>query len=214
MRRSSDLSGYQAGIALSAIIGIIAAVIVIGGVIFYTVNQNDADTTEQPVQENSTALSDNVSPQTQVATQPVKQPTQQPSSIEVDADAFCNQIAAVGQVFGKELSGASVRANASYGPKVGCSWHGPSVTVYFADSSYDDMNTGFSAHSNSDYEIPDFPAFSKETSTSTSGIEVRVKSDKGWAIRISDGRGLKEDLTPTQYNQIANIVNDALNEHY
>lgn len=206
MKNSSGQPSYQAGIALSAIIGIIAAVIVIGGVIFYATNQNDSDINV----EANINHTENTTPQTQEVTQPVKkQPT-----IEVDADTFCQQLNAVSQVFGKELTGATVRANASFGPKASCSWNGPSVTVYFADSSYQKMSTGFGSDIYVDYDGIDFPAYSKETSTSTSGIEVHVKSDKGWAISINDGRGLKEHLTPAQYNQIANIVNDALNEHY
>lgn len=206
MRKSSDLSSYQAGIALSAIIGIIAAVIIIGGVIFYATNQNDSDINV----EANINHTENTTPQTQEVTQPFKK---QPA-IEVDADAFCQQLNAVSQVFGKELTGATVRANASFGPKASCSWNGPSVTVYFADSSYHKMSTGFGSDIYVDYDGIDFPAYSKETSTSTSGIEVHVESDKGWAISINDGRGLKENLTPAQYNQIANIVNDVLNEHY
>lgn len=210
MRQSSELASYQTGIALSAIIGIIAAVILIGGVIFYATSQNDSDVNV----EANINHTENTTPQTQEVTQPAKQPAQQQSAIEVDADAFCNQIGAVSQVFGKELTGATVRANASYGPKASCSWSGPSVTVYFADSSYHKMSTGFGSDIYVDYDGIDFPAYSKETSTSTSGIEVHVESDKGWAISINDGRGLKENLTSDQYNQIANIVNDALNEHY
>ena len=142
------------------------------------------------------------------------EPVQPPPKVSVDPDIFCQQLTDVGDIFNKEFTGGRVRENASYGPKAACSWSGPNVTVFFGDKSYHRMRTGFGSDIYVEYEGLDFPAFKKETSTSTAGYEIRVKSEKGWTISINDGRGLKENLTPEQYNKIANIVNDVLNKHY
>ncbi|AOE48789.1 hypothetical protein [Kangiella sediminilitoris] len=195
----------QKGLASSAVITIIAVLAIGGGIAYYALSD-----TQSP--------KDNQTPQvdTSIQNQPANttEIVQPKPKISVDAETFCQQISAVGGVFNKEYTGGRVRENASFGPKAGCSWNGPTVTVYFGDKSYHRMSTGFGSEINEDYAGLDFTAFKKETSTTTAGYEIRVESDKGWTIVINDGRGLKQDITKEQYNKIAHIVNDALNQHY
>jgi len=216
MTKYNRFANKQSGISSAAIITIIAVAAIGAGVAYYALSEdsspamgNDSVTAniELSKQESSTQ---NTAGQTQQSSQVV---TETPK-ISVDTETFCTQLAEVGKVFNKEYSGGRVRENASFGPKAACSWNGPSVTVFFGDNSYHRMSTGFGSEINEDYEGLDFPAFKKETSTTTVGYEIRVKSDKGWTIAISDGRGLKQSLTKEQYNKIATIVNESLNKNY
>ncbi|WP_223669861.1 hypothetical protein [Kangiella shandongensis] len=206
MTTFSNKTHKHTGTASSAIITLLAIVVIGGGIAYFTLS-NDQSLSSSPsaVTQSTDAPKQNVK---------ASQPPEQQKQVSVDAEAFCTQLTEVGNVFNKEYTGGRVRENASYGPKAGCSWNGPSVTVYFGDKSYHRMSTGFGSEVNTDYPGLDFPAFKKETSTTTAGYEIRVKSDKGWTIVINDGRGLKQDITKQQYNAIAHIVNDVLNKHY
>ncbi|MDX1692324.1 MAG: hypothetical protein R3208_01090 [Ketobacteraceae bacterium] len=211
MTQHRHFTGRQSGLAMPVLIAIIAVILVGGGLLYIGLgngNEMAADnrqTASQPGMEQN--------PQQQPAATPTQTVTG-PPKISVDPDTFCQQISAVGDVLGKEYFGGRVKENASYGPKVTCAWNGSTVVVYFGDKSYHRMSTGFGSDIYVNYEGLDFPAYKKETSTSTAGYEVHVKSEPGWAFAINDGRGLKQNITTEQYNRIAHIVNNVLNQHY
>ncbi|ACV27215.1 hypothetical protein [Kangiella koreensis] len=216
MTKYNRFINKQSGISSSAIITIIAVAAIGAGVTYYALSNDSSPEMDNISVAKSTELSKQESLKQDISEQ-TTQPSQvvnETPKVSVDAETFCTQLAEVGKVFNKEYSGGRVRENASFGPKAACSWNGPSVTVFFGENSYHRMSTGFGSEINEDYEGLDFPAFKKETSTTTVGYEIGVKSDKGWTIAISDGRGLKQSLTKEQYNKIATIVNESLNKNY
>jgi uncharacterized protein (DUF697 family) len=194
------------GSASSIIIAVIAVAAIVGGIAYFAFG--DGDTSVQKPQQ--------VTQTNNVETQETEKSKVTPAEpkVTVDPDVFCEQIAEVGEIFGEELTGATARTNVSNGPQVGCSWSGPYVMVYFGKDSYNRRNTGFGSENLVAYEGTDQEAVKKEKYAVHSGFEVEVKSDTGRAFRISQSTGRQTDLTPDQYKQIANIVNNVLNEHY
>ncbi|GAA4360265.1 hypothetical protein [Kangiella marina] len=208
MNRVSQLPYKCTGSSSALMAFIFAALIVIGGVVYFVKGSDN----ESPSAQQTTPPKTTTAPQ---ATQQSKAQSPKPEPVtSIDPDTFCERIAAVGDIFGTELTGATSRERVSFGPQVGCSWSGPSVLVFFGDDSYERRNTGFGAENLVAYEETDLEAVKKDKYAIRSGFEIEVKSDKGLAFRVSQGTGRQINLTAEEYNQIANIVNNVLNEYY
>lgn len=206
MTTSSLKITTQAGTASAAVIALIAIAAICGGVAYFYIDFDEPTPQNVATVAANTEAAPQKTDKTQVA-------TPEPE-VSIDADVFCDQVAEVGNIFGEELTGATVRNNVSFGPQVGCSWSGPYVLVYFGKGSYERRNTGFGSENLVTYQGTDLEAVKREKYAVHSGFEVEVKSDKGLAFRISQSTGRQTDLTPEQYNQIANIVNGVLSKHY
>lgn len=197
----------QQGSITSLVAAIFAVALLVGTIILFVTADNDSPSSAKTESTPAT----NPEP---IATEKQAPRTETPTEIEVDPNVFCDQIAQVGDIFGEELTGATVRTNVSNGPQVGCSWSGPYVMVYFGKDSYNRRNTGFGSENLVAYEGTDQESVKREKYAVHSGFEVEVKSDSGRAFRISQSTGRQTDLTPDEYKRIANIVNGVLNEHY
>lgn len=195
-----------AGSATSMIIAVVAVAAIVGGVAFLTLGDNET-AAEKPQEVTQT---------TNVQQQETEKPQAAPEEPKatIDPEVLCERLSEVGTIFGEELTGATIRENVSFGPQVGCSWSGPYVLIYFGENSYDRRNKGFGSENLVAYEGTDLEAVKKEKYAVHSGFEVEVKADKGIVFRISQSTGRQTDLSPEEYNKIANIVNNVLNTHY
>lgn len=216
MKLIQNTAQKQSGSTSALVAAILAALIVAGGVVYFIKGSDGSNAQPETglAEHNTSTLKSNTAdtPQQQPKIQATK-PKPKPELV-IDPDVFCDQISEVGEIFGEELTGATIREKASFGPQVGCSWSGPYVSVYFGDDSYNRRNTGFGSENLSPYEATDQEAVKREKYAVNSGFEVEVKSDSGRAFRISQSTGRQTDLTPEEYKRIANIVNDVLSEHY